>query len=149
VFRHPPFAYSGAASSRSNPGGEGLSSMKRTFVFMLLGPVLGLFGATLNEVVARGGFRWEFGEGAAMALVFSVIVSAVTAPVDGYFAHALSLPLRVPLTAIVGATIAVGLILALGGKMLPQDVLMRFTITGALAMGTCSLLSHNSRAMWW
>jgi hypothetical protein len=48
-----------------------------------------------------------------------------------------------------GATIGVGLILALGGKMLPQDVLMRFTITGALAMGACSLLSHNSRAMWW
>jgi hypothetical protein len=48
-----------------------------------------------------------------------------------------------------GATIGVGLSLALGGKMLPQDVLMRFTITGALAMGACSLLSHNSRAMWW
>jgi len=70
--------------------------MKRTFVFLLLGPILGLFGATLNEVVARGGFHWEFGEGAAMALIFSVIVSAVTAPVDGYFAHALPLPLRVP-----------------------------------------------------
>jgi hypothetical protein len=53
------------------------------------------------------------------------------------------------LTATVGATIAVGLILALGGKMLPQDVQMRFAIIGALAMGTCSLLSHNSRAMWW
>jgi hypothetical protein len=122
--------------------------MKRTFVFLLLGPILGLLGATLNEVVVREGFHWEFGEGAAMALIFGVIVSAVTAPVDGYFAHALPLPLRMPLTAIVGATIAVGLILALGGKMLPQDVLMRFTITGALAMGTCSLLSHNSRAMW-
>jgi hypothetical protein len=118
--------------------------MKRTLVFLLLGPVLGVFGAILNDVVAG---RWvrEFGEGGVMALAFSLIVSVVTGPVDGYFAHALPVPVRVPLTAVVGATMAVGLILALSGKMLPRDVLMPFAVIGALCMGTCSLLSHDYR----
>ena len=119
--------------------------MKRTFVFLLLGPVLGVSGAILNDVLSGRGFR-EFGEGGIMALAFALIVSAATAPVDGYFAYILPLPVKVPLTAAVGATLAVWFILALGGKMMPLDVLMPFAIIGAICMGACSLLSHNYRS---
>jgi hypothetical protein len=38
---------------------------------------------------------------------------------------------------------AVWLILGLGGKMLPQDALIRFAIIGAICMGACSLFSHD------
>jgi hypothetical protein len=116
--------------------------MKRTFVFLLLGPVLGVSGAILNNVFSGRGFR-EFGEGGIMAVAFAFIVSVATAPVDGYFAYVLPLPLRIPLTAAVGATMAVWLILGLGGKMLPQDALIRFAIIGAICMGACSLFSHD------
>ena len=122
-----------------------LISLKRTYVFLLLGPILGVFGTWLFEGIAGRGFNGEFGEGAVIAFVFSVVVSAITGPVDGYFAHVLPIPLRVPLTAIVGATIAVGLFLYLVGKMMPLQFPTHIAIIGALSMGMCSVLSHDYR----
>ena len=119
--------------------------MRRTLVFLVLGPILGVLGGMLDDGFAGRGFYREFGEGAVMAMVFGSIVAIVTGPIDGYFAHALPLPVRMPLTAAVGATMAVGLILALTGKMLPEDVLTRLAIIGAVGMGVCSLLSHDYR----
>lgn len=120
--------------------------MKRCIVFTFLGPILGLFGVALLDVAAGRGFPHEFGEGGVMSLIFSLIVSVVTMPVDGSLAYVLPIPLRAPLTAIVGATIAVGLDLALIGKMLPQQILMQIAVAGALSMGTCSLLSNDYRS---
>lgn len=123
-----------------------LISLKRTYVFLLLGPILGVFGAKLNEVVAGRAFSWEIGEGTVVAFIFSAIVSAITGPIDGYFAHAVPVPLRAPLTAIVGATIAVGLLLYLVGKVTPLQFPTHIAIIGALSMGMCSVLSHNYRS---
>jgi hypothetical protein len=97
----------------------------------------------LNDVAAGRGLSGEFGEGGVLALLFSLVVSALTGLVDGYLAHTLPIPLRVPLTAIVGATMAVGLILALAGKMLSQPILLPFAIGGALCMAVCSFLSND------
>jgi hypothetical protein len=120
-----------------------LISLKRTYVFLSLGPILAVLGAVLADVAAGRGFPREIGEGAFIAFVFGLAVSVVTGPVDGYLAHVLPLPLRVPLTAIVGATIATGLILYLIGKAMPLHFPTPIAIIGALSMGVCSLLSHD------
>ena len=49
--------------------------------------------------------------GCVIVILFSLVVSAITGPVDGLLAYAVPVSLRAPLTAIVGAAIAVGLIL--------------------------------------
>ena len=124
-----------------------LISLKRTYTFLLLGPILGVFGAMLNEAIVKGrAINWDIHDGTVMAFIFSLVVSAITGPVDGYFAYVLPVLLRAPLTAIVGATMAVGLILALAGKMLPQETLMSLAIIGAFCMGLCSLLAHDYNA---
>jgi hypothetical protein len=112
-------------------------------------PVAGSDIGRFRRLVVRGyrwqGFNGEFGEGAMIAFIFGVVVSAVAGPVDGYFAHVLPIPLRVPLTAIVGATIAVGLFLYLVGKGMSLQFPTPIAIIGALSMGMCSLLSHDYR----
>ena len=121
-------------------------SLKRTYMFLLLGPPLGVFGAMLNEAVVTGrAIRWEIGEGTVMAFIFSLVVSVFTRPIDGYFAHVLPVLLRAPLTAIAGAMMSLGLIFSLVGKMLPQDTAMSIAIVGASCMGVCSLFSHDDR----
>jgi hypothetical protein len=80
-------------------GPQGLVSMRRILVFSLLGPVLGTASAVLLELGA--GRVPE--EGIASAFIFSLVVSIVAGPVDGYLAHFIPFPLRAPLSAIVGA----------------------------------------------
>jgi hypothetical protein len=122
-------------------------SLKRTYAFLLRGPILGVFGVMLNEAVVKGrAINWDIDEGTVMAFIFSLVVSAITRPVDGYFAHVLPVLLRAPLTAIAGATIAVGLLLSLVGKMVPQQTLMSIAIIGASCRGVCSLSSHDDRS---
>jgi len=124
-----------------------LISLKRTYVFLLLGPLLGVFGAMLNEAVVKGrAINWDIHEGTVMAFIFFLVVSVFTRPVDGYFAHVLPVLVRAPLTAIAGAMMAVGLGLALVGKTLPQNTAMSIAIIGASCMGVCSLFSHGDRS---
>jgi hypothetical protein len=124
--------------------------MKRAFVFLLLGPTLVALTPSLIIVAEGGRVGGGFVEYVAMLLfLFTLVVSAITGPIDGYLAHALPLPLRAPLAAITGATIAVGLVLALFTMMLPhwtmppQWLLTPFAIGGAFCMGVCSVLSNN------
>ena|SRR5712664_381801 len=116
--------------------------MKRVFIFLILGPLFGAFGAVLNDVVTGRGFSVE-GEGAAMALLFSTVVSTATMLIDGYLSHFIPIVFRAPLTAAAGAAIAVCVILASLGKVLPFEHLMPFAVVGAFCMGACSLLSNN------
>jgi hypothetical protein len=118
--------------------------MRRALVFLLLGPMLGVCGAALVDVAAGRAVNGDF-EGAVMAYFFGLAVSAATGPIDGYLARIVPIYLRAPLTAIVGATIAVGLILAMGRMMLPPQILMQFAITGAVCMGVCSVFSNAYR----
>lgn len=118
--------------------------MKRALVFLLLEPI---FGAWLHLLAAGGKFSGVFGEAGAAALLLSLVISAVTGPVDGMLAHALPISLRAPLIAFIGAAVTIGPIIAVGGKMISPVVLTAFVVSGALSAGACSLLSHNYRSL--
>jgi len=83
---------------------------------------------------------------------FSLIICAVTGPVDGVLAYIVPISMRAPLTIIVGAAVAVGpglfLWAQLGNKMVPPSLSSQIPIAviGALCTGVCSLLSHNRRS---
>jgi hypothetical protein len=122
---------------------EGKTSMKRAVVFLVLGPASVFLVWSICVAGARGpagGFVAFVG---MLLFLFTLPVSALSASFDGYLARALPLPLRAPLTAIVGATIAGGLACALFSCLFPPSMLTWFGIGGAVCMGACSLLSHD------
>jgi hypothetical protein len=124
-------------------GSEGVIPMKRVLVFMLLGPTL-VVTAWLIYFAESGG-----GSGSVAAIVsmllflFTLIVAMITWAIDGSVAHTLLLPLRAPLTAIVGGIVAFGVFLGMVGWMFPLWTSTPFAIGGAVCTGVCSLLSHD------
>jgi hypothetical protein len=137
---NPPENYSG----RRPPISPGL---RRALVFAWLGPVFGLFVTFSLKAVADGGYPTDVGIGIVIVFFFSLVICPVAGTVDGVLAFVAPIFLRAPLTAIVGAAIAVGLSLYLfGSKLTPAYRQMPFAIVGALAMGACSLLSHKRRS---
>jgi hypothetical protein len=113
--------------------------LRRALVFVLLGPVFGLLVAFSLKAVADGGYPTDVGIGIVIVFFFSLIVCPIAGTVDGVLAYVMPISLRAPLTAIVGAAVAVGLSLLLGFRYIP------IAIVGALTTGACSLLSHNYR----
>ena len=99
----------------------------------------------MSSDVARGGFNGWLAIIGQMVFFFGLLVSAVTGLVDGLLSRTLAIFLRAPLTALVGATVAIGLPAALFGR-LPQEMSMALGIGAALCMGVCSLLSHDYRS---
>jgi hypothetical protein len=126
-----------------------LLELRRALVFVLLGPVFGVLVALSQEVVVRGSIPGDYVEGCVTVYFFSLIVSVITAPADGILACGLPIPERGPLTAVVGAAVAVGVSLywwtQMGNKMVPPSLYSQIPIAviGGLSMGACSLLSHN------
>lgn len=112
-------------------------------MFSLLGPALGIASAVLIDLVAGRGIRFE--EGMILAFMFSLVVSIVTGPVDGYLAHFFPLPLRATLSAIVGSATVVLLLFSITRQSIPLQALMPIVLSGAVCMGLCSLLSGPSR----
>ena len=107
-------------------------------MFVLLGPVLGVLVAF--SLVDQGN-RDPYG--VPIVFFFSLFVCPIAGTIDGVLAYVVPISLRAPLTATVGAAIAAGLSVYLfGGNLLQQ---MPVAIVGALAMGACSLLSHDYR----
>jgi hypothetical protein len=119
--------------------------MKRLPVFLLLGPVIGVLVAFSFAVVENGGVPGDYVEGCVTFFVFSLIVSMMVGPVDGILSYAVPISLRAPLTAIVGAAVAVGLGLYAARWTPPLHRLVLFAVLGALSTGACSLLSHDYR----
>ncbi|WP_334493102.1 hypothetical protein [Bradyrhizobium sp. AZCC 1614] len=85
-----------------------------------------------------------------VAMVWSFLslsASAITGPVDGYLARSLPIVLRAPLTTIVGAmagaTVGCGFAFIAFRLLPPPSVLISFTVSCAVVMGGCSLLSHD------
>ena len=119
--------------------------MKRVLIFLLLGPIM-VVTAWLIFIAA---IDWSVDFVATALFVFTFFVAAITRPIDGYLARALPIYLRAPLTAVAGATIAIGIPLILVSillshlLMLPQWTMVTLAIGGALCMGVCSLLSHD------
>lgn len=118
--------------------------LRRALVFLLVGPTLAVLVA-LSPDVARTGFNSWLAIVGEMVFFFGLLVSAVTGLVDGMLSRTLAILLRAPLTALVGATVAIGVPAALFGRP-PQEMSMALGIGGALCMGVCSLLSHNYRS---
>jgi zinc transporter ZupT len=124
--------------------------MKRTFVFLLLGPILVAF--TPWGIAVAGGRRIKGGFDELCAVIlfgFTLLVAAAALPLDQYLAHALPRLLRASLIAITGAATAAGLIFAVVRIVLPQWAkqpqwaLIPFAIGAAVCMGLCSVLSPD------
>jgi hypothetical protein len=128
-------------SGRRPPISPGL---RRALVFAWLGPLFGLLVTFTLKAVADGGYPTDVGIGIAIVFFFSLIVCPTAGIVDGVLAYVVPIFLRAPLTATVGASIAVGLSLCLFGGSLTYRQ-MPAAIVAALAMGACSLLAHNHR----
>ena len=118
---------------------EGLTSMKRALVFLLLGPALGVLATWVAVGVPFEAFAASI---AVLFFLFTSPVSGIVGLLDGYLARSLPILLRAPLTALVGATAAVVLPVAVLGPM-PQDMSMPFGLGGAFYAGACSLLAHD------
>ncbi|MBR1266932.1 hypothetical protein JQ629_05350 [Bradyrhizobium sp. AUGA SZCCT0222] len=116
-------------------------SLRRALVFLLLGPILGVLVALSPDVASGGLNAWLVLIG-KQVFVIALLVSAITGLVDGILSRTLSIFLRAPLAALVGAVAAVGLPAALLGP-LPQEMSMALAIGGAFCMGVCSVLSHE------
>ncbi|ANW04375.1 hypothetical protein [Bradyrhizobium icense] len=117
-------------------------------MFVLLGPGLGVLIAVSVVPIAIRGYAADL-YGIPIAFLFSLVVCAITGPVDGALAWVVPISLRAPLTAIVGAAAAVGLVLflgaELGGMTLPLHTLIPIAVIGALNTGACSLLTYYCR----
>jgi len=119
--------------------------MRATLRFVLLGPMLIAFAACLIVVWVGGPCAIGFVPScAAISILFACFISAIAKPIDEGLAQVLSMPLRGPLIAVIGAAIAVGSILVLSKTMLPLWVLAPVAIAGAYCAGLCSLLSGDS-----
>ena len=127
--------------------------MKRYVVFMILGPIFGVLAAYAVLTVATGGYVELYG--IPLVFFFTLIVCAITGPIDGVLTYVAPVWLRGPLTGIVGAVVSVGVAVALGlymsrelGKSMvlpPMHEMIPIAVFGAFCMGVCSLLSHNYR----
>lgn len=118
--------------------------MKRAFVFLLLAPA-SLFCTVVLLCTDAGGTKslgFAFVAGIVLAAL-SLPMSAITAAVDGYLAHAFPISLRVCLTASVGAIIATGELLVLFSSLLSPSIVMGLALGAALLSAACSLLSHD------
>ncbi|MDH6262735.1 putative membrane protein [Bradyrhizobium sp. BR13661] len=124
-------------------GPQRVGAVRRTLVFSVLGPALCVASAVLIELAA--GRVPE--EGVVYAFLFSLIVSIITGPIDGYLAHFIPLQLRAPLSAIVGAATVWFLLFSLTRLTRQYMTAGEWTLvlSGALCMGVCSLLSGPSR----
>ena len=125
--------------------------MNRTVVFLLLGPSLVALAVLMVAAAIAGRIDDGFIAVCAMAsFLLTLPVSAITGLVDGYLARGLPALLRAFLTATVGMTMAIGLVLALFTIMfsptVPPEVMNGALCAGfllLLPMGLCSLLSND------
>lgn len=116
-----------------------LNSIWRLLAFSVFGPAFGVASAVVIDLIA--GRPFEIGEGTVLAFMFALGVSIVTGPIDGYFAHFFSQPLRASLSAVVGAASAALLVIGLTKQAIPPQSLLNVAVSGAVCMGLCSLLS--------
>ena len=125
--------------------------MKRPVVFLLLGPSLVALAVWMVAAAIAGRIDDSFiGVCAITSFLLTLPVSAIAGLVDGYLARGLPTLLRAFLTAAVGMTIAIGMVLALFTIMfsstVPPEVMNGALCAGfflLLPMGLCSLLSNE------
>ena len=125
--------------------------MKRPVMFLLLGPSLVALAVWMVAVAIAGRIDDAFVALCTTAsFLLTLPVSATTGLMDGFLARGLPALLRAFLTAAIGTTIAIGLVLALFMMMfsptVPPEVMNGALCAGfllLLPMGLCSLLSND------
>ena len=125
--------------------------MKRPVVFLLLGPSLVALAVWMVAAAIAGRIDDSFvGVCAITSFLLTLPVSGITGLVDGYLARGLPALLRALLTAVVGTTGAIGLVLALFtmifSQTAPPEIVNVAIYAGLfllLPMGVCSLLSND------
>jgi hypothetical protein len=125
--------------------------VKRTVMFFLLGPSLVALAVWMVAVAIAGRIDDAFVALCTTAsFLLTLPVSAITGLVDGYLARGLPALLRAFLTAAIGMTGAIGLVLALFtmtfSPTVPPEVVNGALCAGCfllLPMGLCSLLSND------
>ena len=125
--------------------------MKRPVVFLLLGPSLVALAVWMVAAAIAGRIDDSFvGICAITAFLLTLPVSLITGFVDGYLARGLPTLLRALLTAVVGTTGAIALVLALFtmifSQTAPPEIVNVAIYAGLfllLPMGVCSLLSND------
>jgi len=130
---------------------EGSTSMKRPVVFLLLGPSLVALAVWMVAAAIAGRIDDSFiGVCAITAFLLTLPVSSIAGLMDGYLARGLPALLRALLTAVVGTTGAIGLVLALFtmifSQTAPPEIVNVAIYAGLfllLPMGVCSLLSND------
>jgi hypothetical protein len=113
------------------------TSLRRALVFVLLGPVLAVLTVLSLMIALTGGPSDAYGY--PIVFVFSLVICAIAAPIDGVLAYVVPVWARAHLIAIVGAAIALGLNLYLGFRSVP------IAAVGALNTGACCVLTHCFR----
>ena len=81
--------------------------LRRTLVFGLLGPLLGVFELLASEAVL-GGLGYLLSVIMGVVFVFGLLASIVTGIMDGRLSRILPVAWRAPLAALSGALLAVG-----------------------------------------
>ena len=158
MLRHPPSVGSQTMIKKSLQSGfasedlqEGATSMKRPVVFLLLGPSLVALAVWMVAAAIAGRIDDSFiGICAITSFLLTLPVSSIAGLVDGYLARGLPTLLRAFLTAAIGMTGAIGLVLNLFMMMfsstVPPEVMNGALCAGfflLLPMGLCSLLSND------
>lgn len=115
--------------------------MKRTLVFLLLGPALVVLATWVAFGMPHGAFVINI---AVLLFLLTLPLSGFAGLMDGLLARAFPILVRVPLTAVAGAMAVLVPLGALLGPM-PQGMLTPFVIGGALCAGVCSLFAHDYR----
>ena len=117
-------------------------SLRRPLVFLLLSPVSVVLATWVAVGMPTGAF----------VLTIAVALFLITAPVlgimgllDRLLATVFPILVRTPLMAMIGATAAVVLPIALLGP-LSQDMSMPIALIGAFCTGVCSLFAHDHRS---
>ena len=121
--------------------------MKRTLVFLLLGPAL--VSLAVSMLLASEGIG--FAAACFMAsFLLTMPVSLITGLIDGHLARGLPAPLRAPLTGIIGMAMTVGVLLGFFtvafSQTVPPEIMNVALCAGLfllLPMCVCSLLAHD------
>jgi hypothetical protein len=117
--------------------------LRRTLVFLSLGPLLGVFELMAFEA-ALGGFGQVLSIFMGVVFVAGLVVSVITGIIDGMLAGTLPIAGRVPLIALVCALLVIVPPAALFGPM-TLAISMAIGTVAALNMAACALLSHDYR----
>jgi hypothetical protein len=126
-------------------------SMFRFLMFFMLGPLVAVITAMMYEIWS-GALPGIFGAiFAAALLLFVWPLFAIAGAIDQHLAHYLPGSLRAFIMALLGATIAVGLLhvvvrtISPAWWLVPVSIWAPLALIDAVVMGLCALLSEDFR----